>query len=73
MKGLTGLIRFDHEGFRTDFSLDIVELTEKGLQNKGTWNSTDGVKLMIPTEHQNISELQDLRNMTFIVLIALVS
>ena len=32
MDGLTGKIKFDQYGFRTDFQLEIVELKKKGLQ-----------------------------------------
>ena len=31
MEGLTGPIKFDARGFRTDFSLDIIELKQEGL------------------------------------------
>lgn len=66
------MIKFDHEGFRTDFRLEIIELTTHGLKTKGTWNSTEGVNLTLPATHEDRTEPQDLRNMTFTVLIALV-
>ena len=31
MKGLTGTIKFDQHGLRTDFNLEIVELKKDGL------------------------------------------
>lgn len=31
MKGLTGTIKFDQHGLRTDFTLEIVELKKDGL------------------------------------------
>ena len=31
MKGLTGTIKFDQHGLRTDFSLEVVELKKEGL------------------------------------------
>ena len=31
MNGLTGSIKFDARGFRTDFNLDIIELKQEGL------------------------------------------
>uniref|UniRef100_A0A0A1XQS4 Glutamate receptor 1 n=2 Tax=Zeugodacus cucurbitae TaxID=28588 RepID=A0A0A1XQS4_ZEUCU len=40
MKGLTNVIKFDHQGFRTDFVLDIIELGPLGIRKIGTWNST---------------------------------
>ena len=32
MNGLTGRIKFDSRGLRTDFELEIVELKKSGLQ-----------------------------------------
>ena len=32
MDGLTGKIKFDSQGLRTDFQLEIVELKKDGLQ-----------------------------------------
>ena len=32
MDGLTGRIKFDSRGLRTDFQLEIVELKKSGLQ-----------------------------------------
>ena len=31
MKGLTGTIKFDQHGLRTDFTLEVVELKKDGL------------------------------------------
>ena len=32
MQGLTGVIKFDAKGLRTDFQLEIVELKKHGLE-----------------------------------------
>lgn len=71
--GLSGLIKFDHEGFRSDFKLDIIELTSEGLIKKGTWNTTEGVNFTqtIETEDEANSKM-DLRNVTFVVMISMV-
>merc|ERR550532_3389913 len=37
MKGLTGIIKFDQHGLRTDFTLEIVELKKDGLVRVGHW------------------------------------
>lgn len=42
MKGLTNLIKFDNQGFRSDFVLDIIELSQNGIRKVGDWNSTNG-------------------------------
>ncbi|XP_071445424.1 glutamate receptor ionotropic, kainate 2-like [Hetaerina americana] len=76
MKGLSGVIHFDNQGFRTNFVLNIVELTEQGLNQIGTWNSSEGLNLTRShsgsigsgyiTEH-----MESLQNKTFIILTAL--
>ena len=43
MKGLTGTIKFDQHGLRTDFTLEIVELKKDGLIQVGNWNEKYGV------------------------------
>ncbi|XP_068243537.1 glutamate receptor ionotropic, kainate 2-like isoform X3 [Palaemon carinicauda] len=43
LDGLTGLIKFNTEGFRSDFQLDIVEVDVKeGLKKVGTWTQVGG-------------------------------
>ncbi|XP_026481358.1 glutamate receptor ionotropic, kainate 3-like [Ctenocephalides felis] len=70
--GLTRTIKFDHEGFRKDFLLDVVELGSAGLVKIGSWNSTEG--LNITREYETPLEYGDdfsLRNKSFIVLTAI--
>ena len=38
MDGLTGKVKFDQFGLRTDFLLEIVELKKKGLQKVNEFN-----------------------------------
>lgn len=73
MRGLTGVIKFDHQGFRSDFLLDIVELSKDGLRQIGTWNSTQGVNFTrsYRESQKEISEI--LQNRTLIVTTILVS
>ena len=40
MRGLTGRIKFDQHGLRTDFTLEIVELKKDGLLKVGTYNES---------------------------------
>ncbi|XP_050428924.1 glutamate receptor ionotropic, kainate 2-like [Adelges cooleyi] len=71
-KGLTGKIKFDQEGFRSDFELELVDLTAKGLRVTGTWNAKTGVNVSATTSPQaGTSGKEDLRNMTFVVITAL--
>jgi hypothetical protein len=37
MRGLTGVIKFDQHGLRSNFELEIVELKKDGLVKVGTW------------------------------------
>lgn len=43
MEGLTGFIKFDPQGLRTYFHLNVVELSPEGLGVVGVWNPTDGL------------------------------
>lgn len=38
--GLTGLIEFDAEGFRSTVSLDVMYVTNKGLQKVNLFKGT---------------------------------
>lgn len=72
MKGLTNVIKFDHQGFRTDFLLDIVELSPSGLRIVGNWNSTQGVNFTRTYGEQQKEIVENLRNKTLIVTAILV-
>lgn len=70
MRGLTGDIKFDHQGFRSDFKLDILELSEQGLVKIGVWNSTEGLNITRPVLPDADSGEENLTNRTFVVLIS---
>lgn len=75
MKGLTNVIKFDHQGFRSDFILDIVELSPGGVRKIGTWNSSmpEGINFT-RTFSQKQQEIEaNLKNKTLIVTTILVS
>lgn len=73
MKGLTGVIKFDHQGFRSDFVLDIVELNKDGLKKIGTWNSTEGVNFTRSYGEAYTQIVEILQNKTFVVTTILVN
>lgn len=74
IRGLTGDIEFDVKGKRTNFQLDIVELSGSGLNKVGTWNSTAGLSMARQTViPPNEIDTSSLKNTTFVVLTALVS
>lgn len=73
MTGLTGIIKFDHQGFRSDFILDIIELNNKdGLKKIGTWNSTKGINFTRSYGDVYTQIVENLQNKTFIVTTILV-
>lgn len=67
MRGLTDVIKFDHQGFRTDFVLDVIELSPAGLRKVGTWNSTQGVNLTRSYNEQQKEIKEILANKTLVV------
>ncbi|XP_063982898.1 glutamate receptor ionotropic, kainate 2-like [Diachasmimorpha longicaudata] len=71
LKGLTGAVKFHTNGFRTDFSIDIVKLSEIGLNSIGSWNSTTGIEWKMETQDKVVGADEDLANKTFTILIAL--
>lgn len=72
-EGLTGLIEFDNEGLRTNFNLDVMELSESGIAKIGTWNYSQGISIRRNTTEDINDDPLSLRNKTFIVSVCLVS
>lgn len=72
MKGLTNLIKFDNQGFRSDFVLDIIELSPGGIRKVGDWNSTQGVNFTRSFGEQQQDIVDNLKNKTLIVTAILV-
>lgn len=72
IKGLTGEIKFDNQGYRTVFTVEIVGLTPAGIEKIGTWDSSEGLSITLADEKAGAIESGSLRNKTFIVLTALV-
>ncbi|KAL0830572.1 hypothetical protein ABMA28_002724 [Loxostege sticticalis] len=70
--GLTGLVKFDEEGFRSDFEVDILEVMAHGLEKVGSWTGEDGyteTRTFIPPVEPEGSE--SMKGKHFIVLTAL--
>ncbi|XP_039303724.1 glutamate receptor ionotropic, kainate 2 isoform X1 [Solenopsis invicta] len=70
-RGLTGLVKFDRDGFRSNIDLDIIHLTEDGLKKIGQWNSSAGESIdWLPENTLNkLDNKMSIQNKTFIVLI----
>lgn len=71
MRGLTGLVKFDRDGFRSNIQLDIVQLTENGLVKIGVWNSTSSHNVNWFHVRTKTDVELSLQNETFVVLISL--
>ena len=73
MEGLSGKIKFDGAGFRSDFQLDIVELKREGLVQVGTWDPTNGANFTRNYTKITTEVVESLHNKTLIVSTILVS
>ena len=70
-EGLSGHINFDTNGLRSQFSLELLELQQNGLQTVGTWNSVD--RLMLDRDEKvdgSSSGGNPLANKTFTIVSA---
>ncbi|XP_049872847.1 glutamate receptor ionotropic, kainate 2-like isoform X2 [Pectinophora gossypiella] len=70
--GMTGLVKFDEEGFRSDFEIDVIELMGHGFDKVAKWTAEDGLvgsRTLIPVTEQEGSE--SMKGKHFIVLTAL--
>ena len=67
MEGLSGPIRFDTQGFRTDFDLEIVELKKEGLQKVGMWNRGSGANFTRNFTESYSEIIDTLHNRTLII------
>ena len=73
MDGLSGPIRFDSLGFRSDFNLDIVELKKEGLAKVGVWNRGAGANFTRNFTEAYSDIIESLHNKTLVVTTILVS
>ncbi|XP_017778458.1 PREDICTED: glutamate receptor ionotropic, kainate 2-like isoform X2 [Nicrophorus vespilloides] len=73
LDGLTGIVKFDYQGVRTEFNLEIIELAVGGLIKIGTWNVSHSVtieRFYSPIEIVQVDE-GSLTNKSFVVITAL--
>ncbi|KAE8743138.1 hypothetical protein FOCC_FOCC011231 [Frankliniella occidentalis] len=74
IEGLTGTLRFDNQGFRTDYLLDIVELSPAGESTVTIGNvdlNTFNLTRIERAKEDQRRVLETVRNMTFRVQIAI--
>ncbi len=65
--GLTGKIKFDQQGLRTNFTLEIVELKKDGLLSVGTWDERVGVNFTRNFTESYSEIVESLQNKTLVV------
>lgn len=70
--GMTKSVKFDENGRRSEFEIQISALTTQGTVQISTWDPEYGIKSM-PIPGITSSGGDALRNRTFIVLISIVS
>ncbi|XP_054715821.1 glutamate receptor ionotropic, kainate 2-like [Uloborus diversus] len=62
--GMTGYIKFDRGGLRTNFVLDVLELKRNGLSKVGIWDSSKGLHFTWNYTIAYAEVIQSLRNRT---------
>ncbi|KAK4297158.1 hypothetical protein Pmani_030406 [Petrolisthes manimaculis] len=67
VNGLTGLIKFDTEGFRRDVTLDIVELSKEGLERVGRWDPHTGANYTRTYSEVQQGIVDSLQNKTLVI------
>lgn len=70
--GLSGMIKFDTAGFRSEFQLDILNLQNQGLQKVGKWETNFGIQWKPTYKILGVNDEKSLRDKHFLVLISLV-
>jgi len=66
--GLSGPIKFDTSGLRTQFELDLMELQMSGLTKVGSWNSLDHLNLArVEKKSEEGGAADPMANKTFII------
>ncbi|XP_011872397.1 PREDICTED: glutamate receptor ionotropic, kainate 2-like isoform X2 [Vollenhovia emeryi] len=71
MHGLSGMIRFDTAGFRSEFQLDIVNLGNEGLYKVGKWKTNFGIEWQPGHRIPGVDDDKSLRDKHFLVVISL--
>ncbi|XP_076317496.1 glutamate receptor ionotropic, kainate 2-like [Tachypleus tridentatus] len=66
-RGLTGEIRFDKFGFRSEFKMKLIELTREGLHHAGDWSSNAGIHVISNTSKTFAGVKATLKNRTLVV------
>ncbi|XP_050461377.1 glutamate receptor ionotropic, kainate 2-like [Cataglyphis hispanica] len=71
INGLSGMIKFDTAGFRSEFQLDIVNLKNQGLRKIGRWETNVGIQWKRGYRIPKVDDEKTLHDKHFLVLISL--
>ena len=71
--GVTGEIRFDSDGFRTDVQLDLIEKVRGRFRKTATWTPEAGVNYTMTSEEIGTQMIEKLANRTLRVVTTPVS
>ncbi|CAG5028258.1 unnamed protein product [Parnassius apollo] len=72
MYGLTGPVKFNEDGLRSDFEVDVLEVMSHGFEKIGSWTPEDGyveTRVIIPPVEEEGSD--SMKGKHFIILTAL--
>jgi hypothetical protein len=73
LDGMTGSVRLDAQGYRKEFSLDILELDKKGLEKVGRWEKSKGANYTRLWTDREKEYREELRDKNLIVTVPIVS
>ena len=69
---MSGTIKFNTAGFRSEFQLDILNLESQGLRKVGRWETNFGIQWNPGHRIFGMDDEKSLRDKHFLVLISLV-
>ena len=71
--GLTGEIRLDDQGFRTEFHLDLIEKVRGRMKKTANWDTDIGLNYTLSASETNNMLVEQLANKTMRVVTTTVS
>ncbi|XP_075219248.1 glutamate receptor ionotropic, kainate 2-like isoform X3 [Lycorma delicatula] len=66
-EGMSGKMAFDNSGLRNYFSIEILQLIDKGFKKLGSWDPKNGISYTRTTSEMAGEQLQNIKNKTFII------
>lgn len=70
--GMTGIVKFDEDGFRSEVEIDVLEAMSYGLDKVGTWTLEDGfVETKVEASQSSAEGSESMKGKHFLILTAL--